>query len=130
MHIRGSRRAYWVTGDPQSMDSYEKGTSFIPNRLIYLKEFVRESAAQVQNVAVLDSMVTSLMRYWRTDGIIQPNMPIDAFRNIVVGEEKRLEVIYEQLEKIKIEEEELLVTREAVVAGYNERNQAYFIHRY
>lgn len=123
MHIRGGRRAYWVTGDPKNMDSYEKGTSFIPNRLIYLKEFVRDNAAQVQNVAVLDSLVTSLMRYWRTDGIIQPNMPTDAFRNIVVEEEKRMGLIYQQLEKVKIAEEELLVKREAIVAGYNERTK-------
>ncbi len=123
MHIRGGRRAYWVTADPKNMDPYEKGTSFIPNRLIYLKEFVKDNAAQVQNVAVLDSLVTSLMRYWRTDGIIQPNMPTDAFRRIVVDEERRMELIYKQLEKIKIEEEELLVKREAVVAGYNERTK-------
>ncbi len=123
MQIRGGRRAYWVTGDPKNMDPYEKGISFIPNRMVYLKEFVRDNALQVKNVSTLDSIVTSLMRYWRTDGVIYPDMPVDAFRKIVVDEEKRMESIYSQLEKIKIEEEELLVKREAVVAGYNERTK-------
>lgn len=123
MQIRGGRRAYWVTGDPKNMDAYEKGTSFIPNRLVNLKEFVKDNAAQVQNVVMLDSLVTSLLRYWRTEGVILPNMPTEAFRKIVVDEEKRMEALYRQLEKIKVEEEELLVQREAVVAGYNERTK-------
>lgn len=123
MQIRGGRRSYWVTGQPHDMDAYEKGVTFIPNRLIELREFVKDNASQVMNVIKLDSLITDLMRYWRTDGVVTPNMPTEAFKNIVLQEEKRMEQIYKQLEKVKILEEDLLVKREAVVAGYNDRTK-------
>lgn len=123
MQIRGGRRSYWVTGEAHDMDVYEKGASFIPNRLVDLRELVKDNARQVENVIVLDSMVTDLMRYWRTDGEVSPNMPVDAFRRIVMLEEGRMVHIYRQLEKIKINEEDLLIKREAIVAGYNDRTK-------
>jgi len=123
MQIRGGRRAYWVTASPGDMDAFERGISFIPNRLTQLKELVRDNAEQVKNVLLLDSMVTDLMRYWKVEGTIQSNMPVTIFRNIILEEEKKLGFITKQLEKIKVEEEELLIKREAVVAGYNERTK-------
>ncbi|HCL06261.1 MAG TPA: histidine kinase [Chitinophagaceae bacterium] len=123
MQIRGGRRAYWVTAAPQDMDAYEKGASYIPNRMTQLREMVRDNAPQVKNVLLLDSMVTDLLRYWRTTGAIQPDMPVAIFRSIILEEEKKLGFITKQLEKIKIEEEDLLIKREAVVVGYNERTK-------
>jgi len=123
MQIRGGRRAYWVTASTRDMDAYERGTTYIPSRMIELQELVRDNAPQVQNVALLDSMVTDLMQYWRTAGTIQPNMQTDIFKSIILAEEKKLERIYVQLEKIKIEEEAILIKREAVVASYNERTK-------
>lgn len=123
MQIRGGRRAYWVTSDPKDMDSYEKGVTFIPNRLIDLREFVKDNAQQVSNVIKLDSLITDLLRYWRTEGVVIPNMPAESFKKIVLREEARMVSIYQQLEKVKILEEDLLVKREAVVLSYNDRTK-------
>lgn len=123
MQIRGGRRAYWVTATSGDMDAYERGTSFIPNRLTRLKELVNDNALQVVNVMVLDSMVTDLLRYWKTEGVIQPNMSVTVFRNIIREEERRLGRITQQLEKIKVDEEDLLIKKEAVVEEYNNRTK-------
>lgn len=123
MQIRGGRRAYWVTAAQSDMGAFERGNTYIPNRLTQLKEFVRDHAPQVKNVIALDSMVTNLMLYWKTEGAVRPHMPPPAFKNIILEEERRLTIISNQLEKIKIEEEALLIKREAVVAGYNERTK-------
>lgn len=123
MQIRGGRRVYWVTAAPSDMDAFERGTSFIPNRLTQLRELVRDNAVQVKNVVFLDSMVTDLLRFWKSEGVVQSNMPVINFRSIILEEEKKLISIVRQLEKIKIEEEDLLIKREAVVAGYNERTK-------
>lgn len=123
MQIRGGRRAFWVTGAAHDMDPYEKGITFIPNRLIDLREFVKDNAPQVLNVIKLDSLVTDLLRYWRTEGVITPNISVENFKRIVLQEESRMEHIYKQLEKVKIEEEDLLFKREAVVASYSGRTK-------
>ncbi len=123
MQIRGARRAYWVTGDPSDMDAYEKGTTFIPNRIISLRELVRDNATQVMNLIQLDSAVTDLLRYWRTDGLIVPHMDADRFKNIVLEEEKRMQPIIAQIDKVKILEDDLLVKREAAVTNYNQRTK-------
>lgn len=123
MQIRGGRRAYWVTAASTDMDAFERGASFVPYRLTQLRELVKDNAPQVENVMLLDSMVTSLLRYWKNEGAIQPDMPTSFFRNIIAEEEQKLVRIAQQLEKIKIQEEELLLQREAVVAGYNDRTK-------
>ncbi len=123
MQIRGGRRAFWVTNDPKDMDAYEKGITFIPNRMIELREFVKDNATQVANVMKLDSLITDLLRYWRTDGIISHNMPADNFKKIILLEEVRLAKINQQIEKVKILEEDILIKREAVVLSYNDRTK-------
>lgn len=123
MQIRGGRRAFWVTNDPKDMDPYEKGITFIPNRMIGLREFVKDNATQVANVMKLDSLITDLLRYWRTDGIISHNMPTDNFKKIILLEEVRLAKINQQIEKVKILEEDILIKREAVVLSYNDRTK-------
>jgi len=123
MQIRGGRRAYWVTDDPKDMDAYEKGITFIPNRIMDLRDFVKDNASQVANVMSLDSLTTDLLRYWRTEGVIYPNMSAESFKKIILEEEGRLNKIYQQIEKVKIEEEGLLAKREAVVLSYNERTK-------
>jgi len=123
MKIKGGRRAFWVTGDAKDMDPYEKGITFIPNRMIDLQEFVKDNAPQVSNLMQLDSLITDLLRYWRTDGVISHNMSVDSFKKIILEEEERLNKIYQQIEKIKIAEEDLLIKREGVVVLYNERTK-------
>ncbi|MFZ6024280.1 MAG: response regulator [Bacteroidota bacterium] len=123
MQIMGGRRAYWVTASVNDMNPFERGASFIPTRLTQLKEFVSDNAEQGKNVVFLDSMVTDLLRYWKTEGAIQPHMPVTIFRNIILEEERKLSFITRQLERIKIDEEGLLIKREAIVAGYNERTK-------
>ena len=84
MQIRGGRRAYWVTDDPKDMDAYEKGITFIPNRIMDLRDFVKDNASQVANVMSLDSLTTDLLRYWRTEGVIYPNMSAESFKKIIL----------------------------------------------
>lgn len=123
MQIRGGRRAFWVTNDPKDMDAYEKGITFIPNRMIELREFVKDNATQVANVMKLDSLITDLLRYWRTGGIISHDMPAENFKKIILLEEIRLAKINQQIEKVKILEEDILIKREAVVLSYNDRTK-------
>lgn len=121
--IRSSRRAYWVTGAGNDMDAYEKGVSFIPNRLSSLNELVGDNAGQAMNVMRLDSLITDLMRFWRTTGQISPQIDQDRFRSIVIEEEKKLVPILHGIERVKLLEEELLAKREAIVAEYKSRTK-------
>ena len=105
------------------MDAYEKGITFIPNRMIELREFVKDNATQVANVMKLDSLITDLLRYWRTGGIISHDMPAENFKKIILLEEVRLAKINQQIEKVKILEEDILIKREAVVLSYNDRTK-------
>lgn len=123
MQIRGGRRAFWVTASPNDMNSFERGSNLIPYRLNQLKELVKDNAPQVANVMTLDSSITDLLLYWKTEGAVQPNMATPVFKSIIIEEEKKLVRITQQLEKIKIVEEDLLIKREAVVLGYNERTK-------
>lgn len=116
--IRSSRRAFWVTGAGSDMDAYEKGISYIPNRMISLQDLVGDNAAQVMNVIRLDSMITDLLRFWRTSGEVMANMDQFRFRNIVLNEEKKLIPILNELERVKYLEDELLAKREAIVSDY------------
>ncbi|MFW2477320.1 MAG: response regulator [Sediminibacterium sp.] len=123
MQIRGSRRAYWVTGASKDLDAYESGSSFIPVRIVNLRDLVKDNPIQVQNVIRLDSMVTDLLGYWKREGVITPKLSTENFKEIVLQEEKKLSSLYIQIESIKTVEEGLLIQREEIVAGYIKRTK-------
>jgi len=112
LQMRAGRRTYWITGRKESLNTYVRGFSIVPNFVESLKAFVADNPLQTSNVKKLDSSISVALRFWQLNDVMHQQYSFDDFKKLVVEEEVVLENVNEKFDIVKTEELRLLGVRE------------------
>ncbi len=115
MQMRNARRSFQGTGDNKFLDPYVKGQNDIPANLNDLKKLVIDSKIQSKNISRLDSSLTTIFRFWSTDGKIDLAADDAIVKKGIEEEEELIKISYAIFQDMRTEEEHNLIARQASV---------------
>ncbi len=113
LQMRGARRAFAITGNPSYMTMYTKGDAAIPPALVALKELLADNPTQMMHAQSIEDSIHNVFTYWNADGKVTAGITQAQLQQIVTEEESRLNAVYSLFEKVKSNEDRLLVIRKA-----------------
>lgn len=103
LQMRGSRRAYWISGNTDQLALYKVSANIIHPLLLNLKKEMLHMPEMSEKIASLDTAIAKLFFFWEHDGSIQVNDSKEKVAIIVEKEEQILSAVYRNIELSKNE---------------------------
>lgn len=99
--MRGSRRAYWITSNPEFLTVFKSSENLFHPMLVDLNKKLSKQVNITDDVSQLDTALSSLFVYWEGEGVIKLNYSKEEVAAILNHEERILIRIYKLIEHIK-----------------------------
>ncbi len=99
--MRGARRAYWITGNPEFLTILKSSENLFQPMLVDLNKKLSKQLNIAEDGAKLDTALSNLFIYWEGDGVIKLNYSKAEVAVIITHEQQILTTIYKLIDNIK-----------------------------